>query len=97
MNRDGRLDLGDLSDFMTMIMSHPRRSRPAPPPRSEWYRVGDLNHDKKINAADVVILEQFLAGGARFDAPLDAADTTEDGRINSEDLKSLQDAVGGAR
>ena len=98
VNRDGRIDLGDLGDFVIIVMSHPERSRPAPPPRPGWYRVGDVNHDQKIDVADVVVLGEYLARRrGNLDAPLDAADVNEDGRINSEDSKPLQDAAFGAQ
>lgn len=55
---------------------------------------GDINKDKKIDASDLKILKSYLAGEVKLtDEQLMIADINNDGNINIEDEKTLEEEV----
>jgi Dockerin type I domain len=56
---------------------------------------GDLNGDRKVDAQDVTILEQYLKGSRLLvDQELSQADINQDRTVDSQDLEALQKRLG---
>ena len=55
---------------------------------------GDTNNDFSLDIGDVVMLQEFLHGGAELTC-LDAADVNDDGAVDDLDIVSLLTIIGG--
>ena len=55
---------------------------------------GDVNDDGRVNALDLVVLRQSLAGWGVTASPV-ASDVNGDGRINTLDLVVLRQSLAG--
>ena len=65
-------------------------------PTTEYYYVGDLNDDGKVNTLDLTLLQRYVNkwDGAENNVKNDlAADVNNDGKVNSLDLTILKRAV----
>ena len=94
VNGDNHIDISDVGALIGIVVARPDPCNPAPEQVSHWYVVGDLNHDQKVDFADFLIGLQYFSGGpTTFEAPLDALDVNEDGRITIADLQALASRV----